>query len=200
MAIAKEKISVRNSIAYGKLGPAAKAATKLKRDRKKKERKRLKDEKEAKSEALDAPDPDANPLYAVERRLRFAVSKLRKKVTDPKTLAELEKKKKKLMEVRQRLKAEKEAKREALDAADPDNTAVKNRKYCREYIAERRMEKALEEKNEAANIMMRVRDINYKYTGDGGVETIEEEVKIERSEEEEIEEEGREKKRKMTPR
>jgi hypothetical protein len=266
MAIAKEKIRVKNSIAYGKSGPAAKAATKLKRDGKKKERKRLKDEKEAKGEALDAANPDANPLYAIERRLRNAVSNLRKKGTDPPTLAEIEKKKKKLMEVRQRLKAEKEvnrealyaadtdaiplyaierrlrsavcnlrkketdpttlaelekklvevrqrlrsekvAKREAMDAADPDKPKVKNRKYCREYFAERKKMKASAEKNAVANIMMRVRDINYipligendqeegdndnetiEDTDEGGVETIEDKVKIEGCEEEEIEE------------
>jgi hypothetical protein len=39
LAIAKEKDRVRNSIAYQKLGPAAKAATKLKRDNRKPEKK-----------------------------------------------------------------------------------------------------------------------------------------------------------------
>jgi hypothetical protein len=87
-------------------------------------RQRLKAEKEAKSEALNAAVPDANPLYAKERNLRSAVSKLKKKGMDPTTLAELEKKEKQLVDVRQRLKAEKEAKREALDAADPDKRAV----------------------------------------------------------------------------
>jgi hypothetical protein len=58
------------------------------------------------------------------------------------------------LEVRQRLKAEKEVNRETLDAADPDKTAVKKRKYCREYVAKRK--KVLVE----INIMMRLREIN----------------------------------------
>jgi hypothetical protein len=151
---------------------------------------------------------DKNPDFATERKLRNAVSYLRMKVTDPKTLAELEKKEKKLLEVRQRLKAEKEVNRETLDAADPDKTAVKKRKSSRENFAKRKKEKALAEKNAVANIMMRVRDINYisligeyakeegdndnemiEDTDEGGVETIEEEMKNEGSEEEEIEEE-----------
>jgi hypothetical protein len=88
---------------------------------------------------------------------------------DPITLAELEEKEKKLVEVRQRLKAEKVAKREALDAKDPDKTAVKNRKSSREYLAEwkkNKKKKAIEEKNaleekedrNVAEIMMSMRE------------------------------------------
>jgi hypothetical protein len=152
-------------------------------------RQRLEAERDAKKKASEAAAPFVNPLYVKERRLRYAVCNLRKKGTDPTTLAELEKKEKKLVEVRQRLKAEKKAKREALDEADPDKQAVKNRKSCREYVAERKKrKKAIEEKKileekeleNVAETLMRVRERNYiplfvenEEKGDNDIETIE---------------------------
>jgi hypothetical protein len=141
-------------------------------------RQRMKAERDAKTKASEAAAP-INPLYVIDRRLSVAVSNLRKKGTDPSTLAELKKKEKKLLEVRQRLKAEKKSKMEALDAADPDKRAVKKQKSSREYVAERK--KVLAE----INIKGKNEDERIVDTGDGVAGSCEEEEKKDESENEE---------------
>jgi hypothetical protein len=78
---------------------------------------------------------DKNQDFATERKLRSSISHLRKKGPDPTTLAELEEKEKKLVEVRQKLKAERDAKTKASEAAAPITNPL--------YVIERRLSVAV---------------------------------------------------------